>query len=296
MNFLSVNQIAKKWNISTRMVRNYCEQGRIPNAFLTGKTWNIPLDAVKPQKEIKVVLTENALLNILNEQRISKLKGNIYQTTIVEFTYNSNRLSGNKLNLEQVQSIFETNILSVEKSININDIIETVNHIKCLDYIIENAKKPLTESLIKELHFILKFNTTDSAKNWFNVGDYKKMPNEFYGEKTTIPKNVKSDMQNLLNDYNSIEEKTLETIVEFHTKFEKIHPFQDGNGRIGRLIMFKECLNNDILPFIIDEYHKLFYYRGLKEWNNQKWYLIDTCLSCQDKYKTWLDDFQIEYF
>ena len=296
MEYLSVVEIAKKWNITDRMVRNYCAQGRIPGAFLTGKTWNIPANAVKPTREKTKPFINNKLLNILKDQKDIKLSGGIYHKTQIELTYNSNHIEGSTLTHEQTRFIFETNTIGIENGpVNVDDIVETANHFKCVDYIIDNAMKPLTESMIKELHFILKNGTSDSRKEWFNVGEYKKMPNVVGDEETCPPEKVKSEMKKLLTTYNSLEHKTFENIVEFHKYFEKIHPFQDGNGRVGRLIMFKECLANNIVPFIIDEGHKIYYYRGLKEWDNEKGYLIDTCLSCQDKYKAWLDYFKFEY-
>lgn len=297
MDYLSVTQIAKKWKVSDRMVRNYCAHGRIPGAFLTGKTWNIPSDAIKPKKvKEQKSFSNNGLLNILNEQKDIKLSGGIYHKTQIELTYNSNHIEGSTLTHEQTRFIFETNTIGVENGpINVDDIVETANHFKCVDYIIDNATKPLTEKMIKELHFILKNGTSDSRKDWFNVGEYKKLPNEVGGEETCQPENVAKEMKQLLTNYNLVENKTLEDVIDFHQNFENIHPFQDGNGRVGRLIMFKECLANNIVPFIIDEEHKLFYYRGLKQWNNEKGYLLDTCLSCQDKYKSWLDYFKIRY-
>lgn len=296
MEYLSVSEIAKKWNLTDRMVRNYCAHGRIPGAFLTGKTWNIPADAVKPEREKLKAFSNNPLLNILKEQKDMKLSGGIYHRTQIELTYNSNHIEGSTLTHEQTRYIFETNTIGVENgTINVDDVVETANHFKCVDYIIENATNQLSEAMIKELHFILKNGTSDSRKDWFKVGEYKKLPNEVGGEETCPPEKVKLEMKNILTNYNQIEKKTFEDIVDFHKQFEKIHPFQDGNGRVGRLIMFKECLENNIVPFIIDEEHKFYYYRGLKEWNNEKGYLIDTCLSCQDKYKAWLDYFKIEY-
>ncbi len=296
MKFLSVAEVAKRWNLTDRMVRNYCASGRIAGAFLTGKTWNIPEDAQKPIREIKQELTDNQLLNILREQKQMGLKGGIYHKTQIELTYNSNHIEGSTLTHDQTQYIFETNTIGIEnKNVKVDDIIETANHFKCVDFVLENAKKELSEKMIKELHFLLKTGTSDSRKDWFNVGDYKKMPNEVGGEATCQPENVKQAMKDLINNYNTTPNKTLETVIEFHQNFEKIHPFQDGNGRVGRLIMFKECLNNNIVPFIIDEEHKMFYYRGLKEWDKEKGYLMETCLSCQDKYKAWLDYFKIKY-
>ena len=296
MRFLSVAEVAKKWNLTNRMVRNYCAKGRIPGAFLTGKTWNIPEDAQKPMREVKQELTDNVLLNILREQKRMGLKGGIYHKTQIELTYNSNHIEGSTLTHDQTQYIFETNTIGIEnKNVNVDDIVETANHFKCVDYVIENATNELTEKMIKELHFLLKTGTSDSRKDWFNVGEYKELPNEVGGEETCQPENVKKEMKQLIITYNAIKNKSMESIVEFHKHFEKIHPFQDGNGRVGRLIMFKECLANSIVPFILDEDHKLFYYRGLKEWDNERGFLIDTCLSCQDKYKECLNYFKIEY-
>ena len=294
MEYLSVLEVAKKWNISDRSVRNYCAKGRVSGAFLTGKTWNIPADSVKPEREVQT--SENELLKALKEQKNMGLKGGIYHKTQVELTYNSNHIEGSKLTQDQTRFIFETNTIGIEdKAVNVDDIIETTNHFKCIDYIIDNANKKLNENFIKELHFILKTGTSDSRKSWFNVGEYKQLPNEIGGKQTTLPKDVKEEMRKLIDNYNSIKKKTLEDIVEFHKNFEDIHPFQDGNGRVGRLIMFKECLANNIVPFIIDEDLKFFYYKGLNEWYDEKGFLIETCLSAQDKYKKHLYYFKIKY-
>ena len=296
MEFFSVAEIAKRWNLSERMVRTYCASGRIKGAFLTGKTWNIPANAVKPKMTRKKSFGNNELLKALTEQKEVALSGGVYHKTQIELTYNSNHIEGSTLTHDQTKYIFETNTIGVENEVlNVNDIVETVNHFKCVDFIIENATRPLTEAMIKNLHFILKNGTSDSKVDWFKVGEYKSLPNEVGGEATCKPENVKKEIKQLLFDYNLITQKSLEEILDFHQKFESIHPFQDGNGRVGRLIMFKECLANNIVPFIIDEQHKLFYYRGLKEWKNERGYLIDTCLSCQDKYKKWLDYFEIKY-
>lgn len=294
MEYISVAEIAKKWNITDRMVRNYCSSGRIEGAFLTGKTWNIPANALKPERKKQKV--DCNLLNVLREQKQMRLSGGIYHKTQIELTYNSNHIEGSTLTHAQTRYIFETNTIGVQDSaVNVDDVVETANHFKCVDYIIDNALNPISEAMIKKLHFILKNGTSDSRKDWFNVGDYKKLPNEVGGETTCSPEDVRVEIKSLLSNYNAIKQKSLEQILQFHKEFESIHPFQDGNGRVGRLLMFKECLANNIVPFIIDEAHKLYYYRGLKEWNNEKGYLIDTCLSCQDKYKTWLDYFKIKY-
>lgn len=295
MQYLSVNQFAEKWGVPQRTIRNYCATGKIKGAFLTGKTWNIPVDALLPQKS-SGRFSENPLLNILKEQKDMKLKGGIYHRTQIDLTFNSNRIEGSKLTEEQTRYIFETNTIGVtNETINVDDIIETSNHFRCIDLIIDKAKSKLTESFIKELHNILKSSTSDSRKDWFRVGDYKKLPNEVGGMETSPPEEVKNAMKELLNSYHSNKNKTFEDIIEFHYKFECIHPFQDGNGRVGRLILFKECLANNLIPFIIDEDLKWFYYRGLREWEKAHGYLIDTCLTAQDKYKAILDYFKVIY-
>ena len=296
MRYLSVTEIAKKWELSERSVRNYCSKGRVNGAFLTGKTWNIPENAKKPERTNKRKEKYVTLLDILRDQKASKYPGGIYHKTQIDLTYNSNHIEGSRLTHDQTRYIFETNTIGVENEVlNVDDVIETVNHFRCIDIIIENAKTALTEKFIKELHLILKNGTSDSRKDWFAVGDYKKFPNEVGGMGTTLPKEVADKMKELLAEYNTEEEKTFEDILDFHVKFERIHPFQDGNGRVGRLIMFKECLKYNIVPFIIDDDLKMFYYRGLKEWNNEKGYLTDTCLRAQDKYKAYLDYFKIHY-
>ena len=296
MRYLSVAEIAKKWNVSERSVRNYCANGRVPGVFLTGKTWNIPEDAVKPERANQKKEHPHTLLDILKEQKASKYPGGIYHKTQIELTYNSNHMEGSRLTHDQTRYIFETNTIGIENEvINVDDVIETANHFRCIDLIIESAKTALNEKLIKELHLILKNGTSDSRKEWFAVGDYKKLPNEVGGMETTLPEAVPGKMKALLAEYNAKEDKTLNDILEFHVKFERIHPFQDGNGRVGRLIMFKECLKYNIVPFIIEDNLKLYYYRGLKEWNQEKGYLTDTCLTAQDKYKAYLDFFRIEY-
>lgn len=296
MNYLSVADIAKKWNISERSVRNYCSKGRIEGAFLTGKTWNIPENAKKPERMNKRKEKPKTLLAILQEEKASKYSGGIYHKTQIDLTYNSNHMEGSRLTHDQTRFIFETNTISIENEVvNVDDIIETTNHFRCIDMVIDHVKTELNEKLIKELHFILKSGTSDSKKDWFAVGDYKKFPNEVGNMKTPLPEEVDNLMKELLKEYNSKKEKTFEDILDFHVQFERIHPFQDGNGRIGRLIMFKECLKYNIVPFIIEDNLKMFYYRGLKEWINERGYLVDTCLAAQDRYKACLDYFRINY-
>ena len=296
MNYISVSEYAKKWNVPERTIRNYCANGKINGAFLTGKTWNIPEDALISGKDNNKKFSNNLLLNQLKEEKDMKLKGGIYHKTQIDLTYNSNRIEGSKLTHDQTRYIFETNTIGATKdSINVDDIIETTNHFRCIDLIIDKAKSKLTESFIKELHLLLKSGTSDSRKDWFNVGDYKKLPNEVGGNETCSPKEVTSKMKAMLTDYHKIEQKTIEDIIAFHYQFEIIHPFQDGNGRVGRLIILKECLNNNVVPFIIDEELKLFYYRGLQEWENIRGYLMDTCLTAQDNYKATLQYFEIGF-
>ena len=296
MNFLSVAKIAKLWNVSERSVRNYCAEGRIPGAILVGKTWMIPSDAVKPDRKARTSDIKKTLLDILKLEKESKLKGGIYHKVQIELTYNSNHIEGSRLTHDQTRYIYETNTIGLtDEVINVDDIVETANHFRCIDLIIDKANLNITENLIKQLNFILKNGTTDSRKNWFVVGDYKKLPNEVGGRVTTSPEKVEGEVKSLIEWYNNIKNKTLNDIIEFHYRFEYIHPFQDGNGRVGRLLMFKECLKYNIVPFIIDEKLKMFYYRGLKEWKQEKRYLIDTCLTAQDKFKVYLDYFRIEY-
>ena len=294
MQYLSVAKIAEKWNVSERSVRNYCAQGRVPGAFLTGKTWNIPENAKKPDRPNKK--QPITLLDILRDEKANRYSGGIYHKTQIDLTYNSNHIEGSRLTHDQTRYIFETNTIGMENEVvNVDDVIETVNHFHCIDSIIDHAYAVLTEKWIKELHLILKSGTSDSRKEWFAVGDYKQFPNEVGGMDTALPEEVADRMKILLEEYNNKKEKALEDILDFHVKFERIHPFQDGNGRVGRLIMFKECLKYNIVPFIIDDDLKMFYYRGLKEWNREKGYLTDTCLTAQDRYKVYLDYFRIRY-
>ena len=296
MKYVSVAQIAKKWGVSERTVRNYCAEGKIPEAFLTGKTWNIPEDAQRPDRINKKSDEPETLLDVLRIEKASGTKGGIYHKVQIELTYNSNHMEGSRLTHDQTRYIYETNTIGVEAgTVNVDDIVETANHFRCIDLVIDSAGQMLSEPFIKTLHRTLKSGTSDSRKDWFAVGDYKKIPNEVGGQDTTAPEDVPTEMKQLLASYNRKPDKTLKDLIAFHVAFESIHPFQDGNGRVGRLILFKECLKNGIVPFIIDEDLKLFYYRGLHEWNTERGYLIDTCLSAQDKFKKYLDYFRIPY-
>ena len=295
MEYISVMQFADKYGISERTVRNYCAGGKIEGAFLTGKTWNIPVDAVLPQRGAAKKKV-SPLLIALREQKDSRLKGGIYHRTQIDLTYNSNHIEGSRLTHDQTRYIFETNTIGItDETVNVDDIVETVNHFRCIDYIIDHAEEPVTEVLVKQLHLLLKTGTSDSRKDWFAVGNYKRLPNEVGGQETCLPKEVHQQMKALLSSYNRNKRKKLEDILDFHVRFEQIHPFQDGNGRVGRLLMFKECLANGIVPFIITDDIKLFYYRGLREWGHINGFLTDTRLTAQDQYKSLLDYFRIKH-
>lgn len=234
------------------------------------------------------------LLKILREEKTTRLKGGIYHQTQIKLAYNTNRIEGSKLSEDQTRYIYETNTIFLDNgdtTANVDDIIETVNHFSCFDYMLDIADEPLSEKHIKKFHYLLKFNTSDSKKAWFRVGDYKLRPNVVGGIETTLPGNVEHEMKNLIESYHKRNTITINDIIDFHYQFEQIHPFQDGNGRVGRLIMFKECLANNIVPFIIEDDHKFFYYRGLAEFPNVKDYLTDTCMSAQDNYKHMLEYF-----
>lgn len=296
MNYMSVSDAAKKWQISERSVRYYCSQGRVQGAVLVGKTWMIPSAAEKPISKTRSDATPETLLAVLQREKKAALSGGIYHKVQIELTYNSNHMEGSRLTHDQTRYIFETNTLGVTNDVvSVDDIVETSNHFRCIDLVIENATYMLTETFIKELHRVLKNGTSDSRKSWFVVGDYKKLPNEVGGRETTLPEDVSAEMKALLADYNAKKDKTLEDILDFHYRFECIHPFQDGNGRVGRLLLFKECLKHHIVPFIINEELKTFYYRGLSEWTRERGYLIDTCLTAQDIFKRYLDYFKIVY-
>ena len=293
MEYISVSRFAEKFNISERTARNYCAEGRIVGAFLTGKTWNIPAEAGLPKRRAAKEKV-SPLLNALREQKAAHLKGGIYHRTQIDLTYNSNHIEGSRLTHEQTRYIYETNTIGVmETAINVDDVLETVNHFRCIDYIIDHAEERLTENFIKHLHWLLKTGTSDSGKDWFAVGEYKRLPNEVGGFDTSLPEDVHKDMAALLKSYNAIRSHSLEDILDFHVRFEAIHPFQDGNGRVGRLLMFKECLCNGLVPFIITDELKMFYYQGIREWGKVNGYLTDTCLTAQDNYKALLEYFRI---
>ncbi len=294
MEFISVKEWAESHGVSERTARNYCAQGKIEGACLVGKSWNVPADAGLPRRG--KASPGSPLLSALREQKAGKTKGGIYHRIQVDLTYNSNHIEGSRLTRDQTRYIFETNTIGIaEGSVNVDDIIETTNHFRAIDYIIDKTDGRLTETFIKHLHFLLKSGTSDERKDWFRVGDYKLLPNEVGGNDTVEPENVPKEIKSLLDEYNAIKHPTLEDIIDFHQRFEAIHPFQDGNGRVGRLIMFRECLRNGIVPFIITDELKMYYYNGLRNWPGIKGYLMDTCLTAQDFFKRLLDKFRIKY-
>jgi Fic family protein len=294
--YISVEEASQNWQLSERSVRNYCAQGRVEGALLEGKTWKIPSTAEKPDRKPRHSSAEETLLAFLKREKDSGLKGGIYHKIQIDLTYNSNHIEGSKLTHDQTRYIFETKTFGVtDKAVKVDDIVETVNHFRCIDLIIEGAHTKLTESFIKQLHFILKSGTTDSQKSWFKVGDYKMLENEVGGSETTKPAEVAGVIKALLKEYNSKSKITFDDILDFHVRFESIHPFQDGNGRVGRLIMFKECLKHNIVPFIITEELKMYYYRGIKNWKEERGFLRETCLTGQDAMKATLDYFGIKY-
>lgn len=242
--------------------------------------------------ELFRVISDNVVLQVLRDEMEAKLSGGLYHETQVLLTYNSNRIEGSKLSEDQTRLIFETNTVDVEDGIPVDDIIETSNHFRAVDFVIANTEESLDEEFIKKLHLILKAGTVDSRISWFNVGEYKAKANTVGGMSTAAPKQVPNEMRKLLSWYQSIKPVSFEDIVEFHYRFEKIHPFQDGNGRVGRLIAFKECLRHKIVPFIIEDSKKMFYYRGLREWDNEKGFLLETCRDGQDKYSSLIKYFE----
>ncbi len=294
MKYVSVREWAAEHGVAERTARNYCARGKISGAFLSGKTWNVPANAEVPARRRKTAVSP--LLAALKEQKATGLNGGIYHRVQIDLTYNSNHIEGSRLTHEQTRYIFETNTIGItDMAVNVDDIVETTNHFRAIDYIIEHTDGMLTEAYVKQLHLILKTGTSDAAKEWFNVGEYKRLPNEVGGMETTQPEDVHTAMQTLLCEYNALKYPTLEQIIDFHQRFESIHPFQDGNGRVGRLIMFRECLRHGYVPFIITDELKMFYYNGLRRWPEVRGFLMDTCLTAQDNFKSLLAYFRIGY-
>ena len=295
--YMTIKDASILWNVSERSVRNYCALGRVEGAFLEGGVWKIPEGAKKPvrsnEKENK-----NYLLERLRKEKKHAIKGGIYHKLQIDLTYNSNHMEGSELTHDQTRYIFETRTIGLEntnEAVKVDDIVETINHFSMIDRVIDFVNYELSEAFIKELHKILKTGTSDSRLSWFKVGDYKRRANAVGDIETTLPRLVPQEMKKLVDEYNEKEKHTFEEIIEFHVNFERIHPFQEGNGRVGRMIAFKECLKNNIVPFIILDSKKMFYYRGLKNWNKERGWLIDTCLDGQDTVKAYLDYFGIQY-
>ena len=295
--YMTTKEASILWNVSERSVRNYCALGKVKGAILEGGVWKIPVVAKKPARSNEKE-NKNHLLERLREEKKHGIKGGIYHKLQIDLTYNSNHMEGSELTHDQTRYIFETRTIGVEnanESIKVDDIVETINHFSMIDRVIDFANYKLSEAFIKELHKILKTGTSDSKLSWFKVGDYKRRANAVGDIETTSPRLVPQEMKKLVDEYNKKEKHSFEEIIEFHVKFERIHPFQEGNGRVGRMIAFKECLKNNIVPFIILDSKKMFYYRGLKNWDNERGWLIDTCLDGQDTVKTYLDYFEIRY-
>ena len=295
--YMTIKEASILWNISERSVRNYCALGRVEGAILEGGVWKIPLNAKKPVR-VNEKENKNYLLERLREEKKHGIKGGIYHKLQIDLTYNSNHIEGSELTHDQTRYIFETRTIGVEntnEAVKVDDIVETINHFSMIDRVIDFANYQLSEAFIKELHKILKTGTSDSRLSWFGIGDYKRRANAVGDIETTAPRLVPQEMKILVDEYNKKDKHTLEDIIEFHVKFERIHPFQEGNGRVGRMIAFKECLKNNIVPFIILDSKKMFYYRGLKNWNKERGWLIDTCLDGQDTVKAYLDYFGIQY-
>ena len=295
--FISVKEAAKNWNLSERSVRNYCSLGRVEGAIFDNGVWLIPIDAKKPSRS-NAKENKNYLLARLREEKKHQIKGGIYHKFQIDLTYNSNHIEGSELSHDQTRFIYETRTIGTENknsSLKLDDIVETINHFSAIDAVIDFVNYELSEAFIKKLHKILKSGTSESTLSHFAVGEYKRMPNEVGGRKTTSPKLVPMEMKKLLDEYNKKDSHSFEEIIEFHAKFESIHPFQDGNGRVGRLVALKECLKNNIVPFLIFDNKKMFYYRGLANWDKEHGWLIDTCLDGQDEVKKYLDYFNIKY-
>lgn len=293
MDFRNVRETAKVWGVSERSVRNYCAEGRVPGAVREGKEWQIPVDAEKPERLNKRQTLPNTLPERLRFEKDNGIKGGIYHHIQVQLTYNSNHMEGSRLSEDQTRLIFETNTLGGAQVL-VDDVLETANHFLCVDKVIDHYNRPLSEAFIKELHRTLKNGTSDSRQDWFAVGEYKRIANEVGGRETALPEQVAREMKRLLRNYNVLSKVEWDDIIQFHHDFEAIHPFQDGNGRVGRLIMFKECLRAGIVPFIITDREKFLYYNGLDKWEESHEYLSETCRLMQDDFKAVLSYFGLE--
>lgn len=286
---LTKTDLTEKLGISSRTVAKISRGEKIADHVLKKIADFLGCTA----EELCRSVSDNALLQTLRDEKSIRMSGGLYHELQVRMTYNSNHIEGSKLSEDQTRLIFETNTVDVGEGIPVDDIIETVNHFRAIDYVIDVAEEPLTESIVKELHRILKQSTKDATLSWFAVGDYKKRPNVVGGRETAKPKDVPVRMKALLDDYAALPTVTVNDIIRFHCNFERIHPFQDGNGRVGRLVALKECLRYGIVPFIIEDSKKMFYYRGLSEWEQEPGYLTDTCLDGQDTFRKLMAMFDI---
>ena len=296
VDYLSTSEAAELWGVSERSVRNYCALGRVPGAIRAGRSWLVPADMQKPPRENGREPQESALLKRLREERDAHVKGGIYHKLQVEFTYSSNHMEGSRLTLDQTRLIFDTATVRADGEVlRIDDVFEAANHFRCIDYCLEVAREPLSESVIKEFHRLLKQSTSDAALDWFAVGEYKRVPNEVGGHGTTAPQDVSQAMKSLLRRYDPRARHELRDLLAFHVDFERIHPFQDGNGRVGRLVLLKESLREGMVPPIITADMHWYYNRGIVQWGHEDGYLTDTILAAQDRVVSWLDYFGIPY-
>lgn len=286
---LTKSEISKQLGISSRTLAKISKGEKLSRIVLQKIADYLTCSPEVLCREV----SDNPVLQTLREEKEAKLSGGLYHELQVRMTYNSNHIEGSRLSADQTRMIFETNTLDVGDGVSVDDVLETVHHFRAIDYVIDVADEPLTEEIIKKLHYILKHDTKDSTLSWFAVGDYKKRANVVGGQETAKPKDVAAKMQQLLNTYNALSNVTVEDIIAFHAEFEHIHPFQDGNGRVGRLIALKECLRHNVVPFIIEDSKKAFYYRGLAQWDTEKGFLIDTCLDGQDTFQRLLDLFDL---
>lgn len=281
--------LALRLGISTRTIAKIAKGEKLSKRSMQKIADYLGKDPAVLMQEV----SDNRILQVLREEKEMKLSGGLYHELQVRMTYNSNHIEGSRLSEDQTRLIFETNTIDVGDGVPVDDILETVHHFRAIDYVIDTAEEALTEEIIKHLHFILKHDTKDTTLSWFAVGDYKKRANVVGGRDTAKPSEVHARMKELLEEYNTKKNVTVEDIIALHAEFEYIHPFQDGNGRVGRLITLKECLRHNVIPFIIEDSKKNFYYRGLKEWRNEKGWLTDTCLDGQDTFVRLLDMLEI---
>ncbi len=284
-------ELSTELGLSTRTVAKIAKGEKLSQRSINKIAEYLGKDPILLMKYV----SDNKILQLLREEKDIKLPGGLYHELQVRMTYNSNHIEGSKLSEDQTRHIFETDTVDIGDGVPVDDILETVHHFRAIDYVIDVAEEELSEDIIKRLHYIIKHDTKDSSLSWFAVGEYKKRASVVGGRETSKPSEVHKYMEALLKEYNLKEIITVENIIALHAEFEYIHPFQDGNGRVGRLVALKECLRHNIIPFIIEDSKKNYYYRGLKEWRNEKGWLIDTCLDGQDTFKKLLDLLEIEH-